>query len=94
MADVNPSNAGNPTAGAAGVNTPVGPAPGSAPTVTPSSPNNTADVLTLMAQLMAQPGDGNAGQAQTATPALPGIPMWGWLAIAAIGVFIVWRAHK
>jgi hypothetical protein len=89
MPDVNPSNAGNPTSGAAGVNTPVGPAPGSAPSVAPSNPNDSASVISLMASLMAQPGDANAGQAQTPTPSTtPGIPMWAW-AVLGVGALLL-----
>jgi hypothetical protein len=91
----NPSNAGNPTMGANyTVSTPVGPAPGSAPTVTPSSPlTNTEDPIALMASLLAQPGDGNAGQASTPTPpAMPTVPTWIWLLLAGALGFIFLHA--
>jgi len=95
MADnTNPSNGGNPTAGAAGITTAVGPAPGTAPRPGPSNPNDSAPVLQLMASLMAQPGDANAGQAQTATPStMPGIPMWAWAVLGVGALLLFWR-HK
>lgn len=91
----NPSNAGNPTQNANyTVSTPVGPAPGTAPTVQPSSPiSNTVDPVALMAALMAQPSDPNAGQASTPTPApMPTVPPWIWLLLAGAVAFILFRA--
>ncbi len=97
----NPSNFANPTAAIAGpgtTETAVGPAPGSNPTITPTNPAlNNADPVALLATLMPQPGDDNAGQVSTPLAApggLAAMPTWAWLVLAAIAGLVAWHHRK